>query len=107
MPQITIQNINNKTVTFTNSSKTVLQVFQESGIEWMHACGGNGRCTTCKMIIVKGYQNLNAPNRLEEKMKQAGRLNENERLACQSGPSGDLTIIVPEENKLPHITYTS
>ena len=106
MPQITIQNINNKTVTFRDSSKTVLQIFQESGIEWMHACGGKGRCTTCKMAIVEGSHNLNAPNRLEEKMKQAGHLNDSERLACQSSLSGNLTIVVPEENKLPHIIYT-
>ena len=106
MPQITIQNIRNKTVTFQELSKTVLKIFQENQLHWMHACGGNGRCTTCKMTVLDGAENLSPLSRLELKMQQAARLEFNERLACQSIPSGDLVVKVPDQNKLPHITYT-
>lgn len=106
MPQVTIENINNKSVGFQESSKTVLKVFQDNLVDWMHACGGKGRCTTCKMIVKEGAENLSAPTGFEEKMRKAGRLQENERLACQCAATGDLLVQVPEENKLPHITYT-
>ena len=106
MPQITIQNINNKSVDSQDSSKTVLKIFQENLVDWMHACGGKGRCTSCKMIVKEGAENLSAPSAFEKKMRKAGRLGENERLACQCSPAGDLLVQVPEENKLPHITYT-
>lgn len=105
MPQIKIQNINN-TVTFQELSKTVLNIFQENGVDWMQACGGHGRCTTCKLIVLEGAQNLSDLSRSEYKMNKLGRLKAGERLACQCTPSGNLLIKVPEENKLPHITYT-
>ncbi len=112
MPQITIQNISNKTIRFTDPSKTMLQIFQENKQDWMHACGGNGRCTTCKMEVVEGGDYLSDYSRPEEKLLESGRLKKGERLACQTKLSqapatGALTICVPEENKLPHITYTN
>ncbi len=106
MPQITIQNINNKSVGPLDTSKTVLKNFQENFIDWMHACGGKGRCTSCKMIVKEGAEHLSPLSGFEEKMRKAGRLQKNERLACQCSPKGDLLVQVPEENKLPHITYT-
>ena len=106
MPQITIQNISNKTVKFQEFSKTVLKIFQENQIDWMHACGGNGRCTTCKMVVLEGTGNLSPLNHLELKMLRADRLEPGERLACQCSASGNLLIKVPDQNKLPHIIYT-
>ena len=106
MPQITIQNINNKSVPFQDSSKTVLNIFQDHQLDWMHACGGKGRCTTCKMIVVEGAAKLSAPSPFEEKMERSRRLLAGERLACQCRPFGNICLRVPEENKLPHITYT-
>jgi 2Fe-2S ferredoxin len=106
MPQITIQNINNKSVPFQDSSKTVLKIFQENLIDWMHACGGKGRCTTCRMQVLAGAEQLSKPSAFEQKMLKAGRLEDDERLACQCRPQGDLLICVPDGTKLPHITYT-
>ncbi|WP_017730031.1 2Fe-2S iron-sulfur cluster-binding protein [Nafulsella turpanensis] len=106
MPRITIQNISNKTVEFKDSSKSVLKIFQENFIDWMHACGGKGRCTSCKMQVLSGAEQLSAPSAFEQKMQKAGRLQEGERLACQCKPAGPLLVRVPDQNKLPHITYT-
>lgn len=107
MPHITIQNINNKSVPFQDSSKTVLKIFQDNQLDWMHSCGGKGRCTTCKMIVLEGGEHLSAPSPFEEKMKRSLRLRAGERLACQCRPSGNICLRVPEENKLPHISYTN
>jgi ferredoxin, 2Fe-2S len=106
MSQIRIQNIHNKTVSVRDSSKTVLKIFQDNLLDWMHACGGKGRCTSCRMQVLEGADQLSPPTPFEQKMKQAGRLEATERLACQCRPLGDLLIRVPDQTKLPHITYT-
>ena len=106
MPKITISNLNNKQVVSHNNSKTVLNIMHENFIDWMHACGGKGRCTTCKMKILNGYERLSPLSDFEQKMRQNHRLDANERLACQCTVSGDITLAVPEDCKLPHLKYS-
>lgn len=106
MPTLKIVNLNGKLVHFGEGSKTVLSILHENFIDWMHACGGKGRCTTCKMIVTKGNRYLPPLTRLEQKFAESGRLANNERMACQCVPEEDLTIRVPEQNKLPHMEYT-
>lgn len=104
--QITIQNLNEKTVTVLDTEKTVLQVLGEARIDWMQACGGKGRCTTCRMQVLEGKENLTAPTAFEQKMKDAGRLQESERLACQCKALNDVQLRVPKVSQLPHLSYT-
>ena len=106
MPKITISNLNHKQVVSHNNSKTVLNIMHENFIDWMHACGGKGRCTTCKMKILDGHDQLSALTDFEQKMRQASRLNTDERLACQCTIRGDVTVEVPEACKLPHVKYS-
>lgn len=106
MPKITISNLNNKQVVSHNNSKTVLSIMHENFIDWMHACGGKGRCTTCRMKILDGHGQLSVLSDFEQKMRQAHRLGIDERLACQCTLDGDITVEVPEDCKLPHLQYT-
>ena len=71
----------------------------------MHACGGKGRCTTCKVIVLKGHEHLISVTPAENRYRAMGALKSNERLSCQVRILGDVTIAVPEEYKLPHIDY--
>ncbi|MCB0504971.1 MAG: 2Fe-2S iron-sulfur cluster binding domain-containing protein, partial [Cyclobacteriaceae bacterium] len=53
MPKITISNQGQKVVNFNLNNekpKPILAILQENYIDWMHACGGNGRCTTCRCV---------------------------------------------------------
>lgn len=106
MPKITIKNLANKEIRSLTSDLSVLSVIQENNIEWMHSCGAKGRCTTCKMIVVKGNEYLSSDSKHEISYRSQHQLNENERLACQCIVSGDITILVPPSGQLPHITYT-
>jgi len=106
MPEITVSNLNEKSISFNESTSSVLKVLHENYVDWMHACGGKGRCTTCKMIVLKGMEYLSPESDFEKKVKKLGALRQNERLACQCLASGDITIRVPEQNKLPHLTYS-
>jgi len=106
MVKIVIENLGKKELEINNSQRTVLDHLQEHYIDWMHACGAKGRCTTCKMEVVRGEGNLTKTTDAELKYRQLGQLSLKERLACQVKALGDIIIRVPEEGKLPHISYT-
>lgn len=107
MPRIIIQNLENFTIDSENIDRKVIELIHENGIDWMHACGKKGRCTTCKMIILEGQENLSPETDRELFYRGQHRLKSNERLACQSRLlQGSLTIKVAEINKFPHLKYS-
>lgn len=107
MVKITIENLAKKEVIGSDGRTSALKLIHESGIDWMHACGGKGRCTTCKMIIMEGMDNLSSISPVEINYREQGQLKDNERLACQTRPLGEVLIRVADEYKLPHISYTN
>lgn len=106
MARIVIANWGEKTLEVTDFSKTLLQHLHANQLDWMHACGGKGRCTTCKVIIISGNENFQSLTVAEKRYFKEGALKTNERLACQAKLKGDVQLAVPEEYKLPHINYT-
>ncbi len=107
MARIVIKNLNNRTIEArNNNSQYVLNIIHENNIDWMYACGGKGRCTTCKFIVLKGASNLSSLTAAEESYFNNGQLQQGERLACQCKISGDITIQVPLASKFPHMKYS-
>ena len=107
MALIVIKNLAEKTLEVQDFSKTLLQHVQQNGIDWMHACGGKGRCTTCKVIIEEGHENLESKTQAELKYEGLGLLAQNERLSCQLKIKVDIVVRIPEEGKFPHMKYSS
>ena len=107
MASIVIRNLGEKTIQNPTLSKPLLWIFLENGMDWMHACGGIGRWTTCKAIIVEGAENLIPKSPAELRYESQNQLAANERLCCQAKLlQGDLIVEVPEESKLPHVQYS-
>ena len=107
MPRIVIQNLGNLTIESEQVDCKVIEIIHQNGTDWMHACGKKGRCTTCKMIVVRGGGNLSPETEPELVYRNQNRLKSNERLSCQSQlMRGELTIRVAEINKFPHLAYT-
>jgi ferredoxin, 2Fe-2S len=104
MARIVIQNLG-KWVEVKDFSKSILRLVHEAHIDWMHACGGKGKCTTCKAVIIQGTENLAPLTRAEMRYQAEGLLADNERLACQAKISGTILIEIPEAGQLPHLTY--
>jgi 2Fe-2S ferredoxin len=104
--KIVIENLAQKEVLISDPSQSLLTAFQEASIDWMHACGGKGRCTTCRFKIVEGKDNLAPLTNPELKYRMQGRLLEDERLACQARAVSDCRVAVPEACKLPHMRYS-
>jgi 2Fe-2S ferredoxin len=108
MGTIVVKNLESKTIDCAGKKERLLDILLEE-TDWMHACGGKGRCTTCKAIFHKGQDQLHDLTKNEERFAKLGKLSANERLSCQVVLKGDenLEISVAEENKLPHISYSN
>lgn len=107
MLKIIIENIHQREIISHEQGRKVIELIHENYIDWMHACGKKGRCTTCKMIVCSGMENLEPVNEREQFFKEKGRLKDNERLSCQAiFNEGEIRIRVAEENKFPHIDYS-
>lgn len=107
MPRIIIQNLGNFIIDTESTDGKVIELIHENGIDWMHACGKKGRCTTCKMVIVQKHAELTEPTDAELTYRKLNRLGSKERLTCQTRIlSGEILIRVAEINKFPHVKYT-
>lgn len=106
MVKIVIENMGGKELLVKDEAKTVLKHLQENFIDWMHACGGKGRCTTCKMIVIDGQNGLAKLTEAEQRYREKGALKNTERLACQAVLLDNILIRVPQEGKMPHMHYT-
>jgi 2Fe-2S ferredoxin len=107
MLKIVIQNLQRIEITSPHVGSKVIDLIHQNGIDWMHACGKKGRCTTCKIIVLSGSEYLSPVTAREEFYQGLGRLKPNERLSCQAKLMGGvLTVRVGDENKLPHVPYS-
>lgn len=107
MLKIIIQNLFHKEIVSTLEECKVIDLIHQNHIDWMHACGKKGRCTTCKIIVLEGMSNLSPITEREEFFKGIGRLTSHERLSCQAKlTNGEILVRVAEENKFPHMLYS-
>ncbi len=71
---------------------TLLEISQLNGIPHTSLCGGKGRCTTCRIEVTKGLENLPPPSSAEARTLKAIKARDNVRLACQIRPTASLSI---------------
>jgi adenylate cyclase len=71
---------------------TVLEVSRLAGIPHASVCGGRGRCSTCRVRIVRGLEALAEPAPEEVRVLRRIGAPPNVRLACQLRPNGDLAV---------------
>lgn len=70
----------------------LLDASLNAGIPHFHACGGKAKCSTCRVLVLEGGQNLNRPNARETKLKSKIGLPETVRLACQTQVTGHVKV---------------
>jgi len=75
-----------------SAQETVLESSLKSGINHTHACGGNARCSTCRVHVVEGLECCAPRNAAEQKMQTLLGLPDDIRLACQTTITGDVKI---------------
>ena len=81
-----------------NKGDTVLDVVLKNGIKLEHACEKSCACTTCHVIIKKGFDSLEESSELEDDMlDKAWGLEPESRLGCQAKiEHQDLTVEIPK-----------
>jgi len=81
-----------KTIELSDPGKTILEISLENDIPHAHVCGGNARCSTCRVLILEGAENLEPRNEKEEALRKKKGLEEEIRLACQTRVRGDVAL---------------
>lgn len=72
--------------------KLVLAI-EDAGIDILHRCGGNAKCTTCRVEILEGDGGEMGGAERERLARETG-LAENTRLSCQVRVAGDMKVRV-------------
>ncbi|MBY5931687.1 2Fe-2S iron-sulfur cluster binding domain-containing protein [Tateyamaria omphalii] len=72
--------------------QTILETSQSSGVPHTALCGGRGRCTTCRVIIEEGLEDLPPPSEAEARSLAAVGAPPNARLACQVRPRSSVRV---------------
>jgi ferredoxin len=90
MPKVTLEGIGE---TSCDEGRRLVLCIEDFGVDILHRCGGNARCTTCRVEILAGDAGALTPAEVE----RLGRLEnrpDNLRLSCQVQLHDDLTVRV-------------
>ena len=87
MPTLTVENYGAFEV--PAGKRLVLALIDDAGVDQLHACGGNCRCTTCRVEFVEGEP---AAMTEAEQAKLAERGLSGVRLSCQIACDHDMTV---------------
>jgi adenylate cyclase len=81
-----------KAVEEANLSLPLLEISRKHGIPHAAACGGHARCSTCRVLILAGHENVLPRNEAEATLASAKGFEANVRLACQTRVLGPITL---------------
>jgi ferredoxin len=93
MPNIEAVTATGTQVVDAPQGKKLVLVLEDAGIDILHRCGGNARCTTCRVEVLEG--DPGEKGELEKnRLAMEAELADNVRLSCQIHVSGDLKVRV-------------
>ena len=82
MHRITAETAQGQKIFETEAGKKLVLAIEDNGIDILHRCGGNARCTTCRVEVLEGDPGeIGEPERAILATKTD--LNERTRLSCQ------------------------
>ena len=87
MPKLTVEDVG--TFEVPENKRLVLALEEDAGIDQLHACGGNARCTTCRVEFIEGEPeaSTHAERAALERRGLTGV-----RLSCQILCDHDMTV---------------
>ena len=93
MPTITAETAAGSQTIDAPEGKKLVLVIEDAGIDILHRCGGNARCTTCRVEILEGD-----PGEIGElernRLALESELADNIRLSCQIRVKDNLQLRV-------------
>lgn len=88
MKQFVVDFLRDKPIT-VDEGQTVLAASLAAGISHYHSCGGKAQCSTCRILILEGMENLSSYSDKETALRQKLPFPKNIRLACQCYITGE------------------
>lgn len=94
MPKVTAEIANGQKAVFeAEAGRKLVLALEDNGIDILHRCGGNAKCTTCRVEIIDGDPGeIGEPERIVLATKTD--LGERTRLSCQIRVADALTVKV-------------
>ena len=93
MPKIEVETAQGAQIIEAPAGKKLVLAIEDAGIDILHRCGGNARCTTCRVEILEG-----TPEEMHDlernRLAIESELADNVRLSCQIHVSDDLKVRV-------------
>jgi ferredoxin len=93
MPKIQAETATGLVETEAPAGKKLVLAIEDAGVDILHRCGGNARCTTCRVEIIEGE-----PSEMGElernRLAMEAELAPNTRLSCQIHVQSDLKVRV-------------
>jgi ferredoxin len=93
MPKIQAETATGLIETEAPAGKKLVLAIEDAGVDILHRCGGNARCTTCRVEILEGEPGEMGDlerNRLAVEAELAPNI----RLSCQIHVNSDLKVRV-------------
>src|SRR5437588_5704801 len=93
MPQIKAETANGELAFEMEAGKRLILALEDAGIDILHRCGGNAKCTTCRVEVLAGDPGEMRDAERNRLALETG-LAENVRLSCQVRVIDDLKVRV-------------
>ena len=74
----------NEAVVEIKDGQSILEASLSADIPHYHTCGGRAECSTCRILVLEGMENLSPINEKEHNLRLKKNFAENVRLACQT-----------------------
>jgi 2Fe-2S ferredoxin len=86
---------------------SVLDAALDHKVPIYHTCGGNASCSTCRVVVLKGAENLSGTEPAESQVLDAFDLKPPYRLGCQAQVlKGEVEVEIPKRTKAPRPNKT-
>lgn len=93
MPKITAETAGGTVEFECGDGRKLVLCIEDNGVDILHRCGGNARCTTCRVEIISGE--VGEMGEAEQSiLATKGDLGPNTRLSCQVRVRSDLHVKV-------------
>lgn len=90
-PTVKVAYADGRTVT-SEIGPTLLEISRSHGIPHASVCGGRARCSTCRVRVLDGLEDLPEAEAAEAKVLDRVGAGANVRLACQLVPRSDMSV---------------
>lgn len=96
MPKITAETATGQVAFEAEEGRKLVLALEDNGVDILHRCGGNARCTTCRVEILSGDPGeIEAPEKAILATKSD--LTDHTRLSCQVRITDDLHVKVTRQ----------